>query len=95
MQKYESRLPNCEQLHSRIQLSWEIFGPQITFEVIAQIDTDDYFALGISGAENRSQMIGSDVAISYLDGHLGFTYDYNISAKYPVSVPLVPHVYHC
>lgn len=77
-------MPNCEQLHQKVQLYWEIFGPQITFQVVAQIDPQDYIALGISGSENSTQMIGSDVAVSYLDGHLGFTHDYNITGKFPV-----------
>ena len=82
-QKRESRLPNCEQLHSRLQLSWEIFGPQITFEVSAEIAGNDYIAFGISGSKTSSQMLGSDVALSYLDGHLGFTVDYNITDRFP------------
>jgi hypothetical protein len=28
-------------------------------------------------------MLGSDVAVSYLDGHLGFTTDYNITDRFP------------
>lgn len=81
--KYESRLPQCEQLHRDIQLNWEIFGPQITFEVVARINTNDYIGFGISGSDNSSQMIGSDVSISYLEAHLGFTYDYNITDRHP------------
>lgn len=81
--KYESRLPQCEQLHRDIQLNWEIFGPQITFELVAKISASDYIGFGISGSDNSSQMIGSDVSISYLEGHLGFTYDYNITDRHP------------
>lgn len=81
--KYESRLPQCEQLHRDIQVNWEIFGPQITFELVARIHPNDYIAFGISGSENSSQMIGSDVSLSYLDAHLGYTFDYNITDKHP------------
>ena len=84
-QKHVSRLPNCEQLHRKLQINWEIFGPQITFEVAGQIDSNDYIAFGLSGSPNRTQMIGSDVAISYIDGHFGKTDDYNLTEKYPVS----------
>ena len=31
--KHDSVFPNCEQLHQRLQLSWEVFGPQITFGI--------------------------------------------------------------
>lgn len=81
--KYESRLPQCEQLHRDIQLNWEIFGPQITFEVVAKIQPNDYIGFGISGSDNSSRMIGADVSISYLDAHFGFTNDYNISDRHP------------
>ena len=81
--KYESRLPQCEQLHRDIQLNWEIFGPQITFELVARIHPNDYIGFGISGSDNSSQMIGADVAISYLEAHLGFTNDYNLTDRHP------------
>ncbi|XP_042900194.1 protein Skeletor, isoforms B/C [Parasteatoda tepidariorum] len=81
----ESPLPNCEQLHRDFRLSWEIFGPAITFELAGQIAEDEYMALGISGSENSSQMIGSDVAVCYMDGLLGTAADYNISGKFPCS----------
>ncbi len=82
--KHETRMPNCEQLHQKLQINWEIFGPQITFEIVAQVDKNDYIAFGISGSKNSSQMIGSDIALSYLDQHLGVTQDYNITGKFPV-----------
>lgn len=89
--KYESRLPQCEQLHRDIQLNWEVFGPQITFELVARIQLDEYIAFGLSGSDNSSQMIGADVAISYLEGHLGYTFDYNITDKHPcVNLKLAP-----
>ncbi|RWS12508.1 protein Skeletor: isoforms B/C-like protein, partial [Dinothrombium tinctorium] len=81
--KIESKFPNCEQLHRKLKISWEIFGPQITFELMAQVDETDYVAFGLSGSSNSSQMIDSDVAVSYLEGHLGFTVDYNITDRYP------------
>jgi len=42
-------------------------------------------AFGLSAAENKSEMIGSDVAVAYTDGYLGYATDYNITAKAPVS----------
>lgn len=86
IRRRESRLPNCEQLHKNVQLSWEIFGPQITFEMSGQIGSNDYMSFGLSGSKTSSSMIGSDVAISYMDGHIGFTHDYNITDKFPVSM---------
>ena len=77
-------MPNCEQLHKRLQLHWEIFGPQITFQIVGQVDPTDYIALGISGSSNSSKMDDADVAISYVEGHFGFTHYYNITGKFPV-----------
>lgn len=81
--KYESRLPQCEQLHRDIQLNWEIFGPQITFELVARINPNDYIGFGLSGSDNSSRMIGGDVSISYLEAHLGYTFDYNLTDRHP------------
>lgn len=83
MLRHESRLPQCEQLHRDIQLNWDVFGPQITFELVARIAPNDYIAFGISGSETSASMIGADVSISHLDQHFGFTRDYNISDKHP------------
>ena len=47
---------------------------------------DEYMAFGLSAAENKSEMIGADAAIAYVDGYLGYATDYNITAKAPVSV---------
>lgn len=35
--KPANSLPNCVQLHRKYQMSWEIFGPQITIQLIGQI----------------------------------------------------------
>ncbi|XP_077521189.1 protein Skeletor, isoforms B/C-like [Amblyomma americanum] len=83
--KHESRLPNCEQLHSTLQLRWEIQGRSISLELIGQIEEDEYIAFGISGAPNASKMVGADVAVCYLDGHYANAVDYNISDRFPCS----------
>ncbi|KAL6423014.1 hypothetical protein ACFW04_010477 [Cataglyphis niger] len=35
--KQTQSLPNCVQLHKRYQVAWEIFGPQITIQLIGQV----------------------------------------------------------
>lgn len=67
-----------------MQINWEVFGPQVTFELIGQLKKDEYMAFGISGSDNSSKMIGSDVALAYMETHLGFTRDYNITGAFPV-----------
>ena len=84
-QKLESRLPNCEQLHQKLQINWEIFGPQITFEIIGQIKKDEYMSFGLSGSSNSSKMLNSDVALVYLETHFGYAQDYNITGAFPVN----------
>lgn len=71
-------------MHKDFQVSWEIFGRQITIELAGQVNEDEYMAFGISGSEQSSQMLGSDVAVAYIDGYRGFTTDYNITALSPV-----------
>lgn len=48
-------------------------------------DEGDYLAFGLSGSEEKTQMLGADVAIAYIDGYRGYANDYNITANSPVS----------
>lgn len=67
-----------------MRVSWEIFGPQITIQLAGQVDENDYMAFGLSGSDDSSQMLGSDVAVAFIDGYRGFATDYNITALTPV-----------
>lgn len=42
-------------------------------------------AFGLSGAPDKSQMLGADVAVAYIDSFRGFAADYNITGLAPVS----------
>ncbi|XP_077288132.1 cytochrome and DOMON domain-containing protein knickkopf [Arctopsyche grandis] len=79
----KNSLPNCVQLHKDLQVSWEVFGPQITIQLAGQVTEDEYMAFGISGSTSKSEMLNSDVAITYIDGYRGFAIDYNITAFAP------------
>ncbi|XP_029163998.1 uncharacterized protein LOC114935347 isoform X2 [Nylanderia fulva] len=81
--KQTQSLPNCVQLHKRYQVAWEIFGPQITIQLVGQVAEDEYMAFGLSGSEDSSRMEGADVAIAYMDDTRGYATDYNITAKAP------------
>ncbi|XP_044727087.1 protein Skeletor, isoforms B/C, partial [Chrysoperla carnea] len=81
--KHVKSLPNCLQLHKDLQVSWEIFGPAITIELAGQVAEDEYMAFGLSGSNEKSQMLGADVTIAYIDGYLGVAADYNITALAP------------
>lgn len=52
-----------------------------------------YMSFGLSGAVDRSQMMGADVAVAYMDGFRGYATDYNITALSPVSVFLPSECY--
>lgn len=66
-----------------MQVSWEVFGPQITFQLSGQVGGNDYMSFGISGSDVSSQMIGSDVVVVYIDDIRGYTVDYNITSLAP------------
>lgn len=51
--------------------------------VVGQVDADDYIAVGLAGPDSNKPMIGSDVAIVYINGYLGHASDYNLTAKFP------------
>lgn len=80
---HENRLPQCEQLHKNLQISWEVFGPQITIELAGMIGEYDYMAFGISGSSEQSQMMGADLAVVYIDSWQGIAKDYSVSEKAP------------
>lgn len=43
-------------------------------------------SFGLSGDPSKSQMLGSDVTIAYIDTYRASAADYNISALAPVSM---------
>uniref|UniRef100_A0A4Y0BHE4 DOMON domain-containing protein n=1 Tax=Anopheles funestus TaxID=62324 RepID=A0A4Y0BHE4_ANOFN len=76
-------LPNCRQLHKDYRVSWEVFGPQITIQLAGNVQQDEYLSFGLSGSEQRSQMLGADVVVAFIDGHRGYSVDYNITSLAP------------
>ncbi|XP_045780249.1 protein Skeletor, isoforms B/C [Maniola jurtina] len=82
---HRSTLPRCQQLHRDYQVSWEVFGSQITIQLAAFMGDDEYMAFGISGSTTRSQMAGADVAVASFDRRFqrGLATDYNITAIAP------------
>lgn len=86
VQPYVSSLPNCRQLHKDFRVSWEVFGPQITFRLAGQVMEDEYMSFGLSGSDTGSQMLGADVVVAYIDGARGYSTDYNITSLAPVRI---------
>ncbi|KAJ8687168.1 hypothetical protein QAD02_022962 [Eretmocerus hayati] len=81
--KYPNVMPNCVQLHKKLQVGWEVSGPVITIMLAGQIMDNEYMAFGLSGSDTRSQMEGADAAIAYMDSTRPYIVDYNITAKTP------------
>lgn len=75
-------LPNCQMLHSNLAVAWSVFAPSITITLTGNIAEDEYMAFGVS-KPGDSKMVGSDVAVAYIDGLLGHVDDYNITARSP------------
>lgn len=88
---HENSMPNCVQLHKELQISWEVFGDQITIELAAQVEEDEYVAFGMSGDPHEPKMVGGDVVVAYMDGYLGYLIDYNISSYMPCTELLGNH----
>ncbi|KAI5645559.1 electron transfer DM13 domain-containing protein [Phthorimaea operculella] len=82
---HKTALPHCKQLHRDLQVAWEVFGNQITIQLAGNIEEKEYMAFGISGASDRSVMVGADVAVATYDAKLqrGLATDYNITDKAP------------
>jgi len=85
VEELDTEFPHCQMLHSNLAVAWNLNGGNsLTVELIANIDVTDYVAFGFS-KKGASKMVGSDVAIAYKDGLLGYIDDYNITAKSPCS----------
>ncbi|KAB7502787.1 Protein Skeletor [Armadillidium nasatum] len=82
---HSNPLPNCEQLHKDIQISWEIFGGIATIEVAANMGERRrlYVAFGVSGSPTEIQMIGGDAVVLYRDVYNGYVKDYNLTSYFP------------
>ncbi|XP_041985396.1 protein Skeletor, isoforms B/C [Aricia agestis] len=82
---HRAALPHCRQLHRDLHVAWEVFGGQVTLQLAAQIDPDEYIAFGISGSEEGAVMLGADVAVARWDAatQRGLATDYNITALAP------------
>ena len=75
-------MPNCQMLHSNLAVAWSVFAPSMTIQLIGNVDANDYIGFGFS-EPGSSKMVGSDVAIAYVDGLIAQVDDYNITAKSP------------
>ncbi|KAI8117583.1 isoforms D/E, Protein Skeletor, partial [Lucilia cuprina] len=76
---------NCEVLYDdkAFEVRWAMAGDSIVVQMVAKLDDNEYMAFGISPDKDRSVMIGSDVAVSWVDRATGKGYaiDYYLEGK--------------
>ncbi|XP_050304285.1 protein Skeletor, isoforms B/C isoform X2 [Anthonomus grandis grandis] len=59
---------NCREfLDKRLQVKWLMTGDRVEVTLSARIGEDKYIAFGLSGQNNKAQMIGADVTVAYFD----------------------------
>ncbi|XP_068625418.1 protein Skeletor, isoforms D/E-like [Battus philenor] len=76
---------NCEVLHDELafEVRWAIAGDSVVLQLVARLEDGEYMSFGISGHPERSQMVGGDVAVAWVDKNTlkGYADDYYLDAK--------------
>ncbi|XP_023337627.1 protein Skeletor, isoforms B/C [Eurytemora carolleeae] len=76
---------NCEVLEESIGLEvrWAIAGKSIVTQLVARLNEGQYMAFGLSGNPDKTQMIGGDATVTWMDHRSGKGYadDYYLDAK--------------
>ncbi|XP_068896678.1 protein Skeletor, isoforms B/C isoform X2 [Tenebrio molitor] len=82
---------NCEVLYDDLafEARWAVAGDSIVLQLVAKLDDGEYMSFGISGDDSRSEMIGGDVVVAWVDrpSLKGFAEDYYLGAKSQCSGP--------
>lgn len=76
---------NCEVLDKdkSFEVRWAIAGKSIVTQLVAKLSDKEYMGFGLSGNPDRSQMVGGDVTVAWMD-HItgqGYAEDYYLDAK--------------
>ncbi|XP_023944078.2 protein Skeletor, isoforms B/C isoform X4 [Bicyclus anynana] len=76
---------NCEVLLDELafEVRWAVAGDSIVLQLVAKLEDGEYMSFGISGHPTKSQMVGGDVAVAWLDKDSlkGYAEDYFLEAK--------------
>ncbi|VVC87148.1 unnamed protein product [Leptidea sinapis] len=76
---------NCEVLHDDLafEVRWAVAGDSIVLQLVSKLEDGEYMSFGISGHPGKSQMVGGDVAVAWVDKDTlkGFAQDYYLDAK--------------
>ncbi|XP_066281067.1 protein Skeletor, isoforms B/C-like [Branchiostoma lanceolatum] len=71
---------NCEELHRDMHVSWTLAGENLDVELTGRVEDGDYMAFGVSGCNDRTCMVGSDVTVAWYDGDVPRAVDYTLKA---------------
>ncbi|XP_033098906.1 protein Skeletor, isoforms B/C-like [Anneissia japonica] len=71
---------NCEPLSDTFQVLWQIRDQSIDIELRGLIPMNNYMSFGLSGATDRTSMVGSDVVVAWLNGPEAKAVDYDLNA---------------
>ncbi|KAL0276587.1 UNVERIFIED_CONTAM: hypothetical protein PYX00_004134 [Menopon gallinae] len=76
---------NCEVLWDQLafEVRWAVAGDSIVLQLVAKLDNGEYMSFGLSGDDTKSQMVGGDVTVAWVDKDTlkGHAYDYYLDAK--------------
>ncbi|GLV32775.1 skeletor [Carabus blaptoides fortunei] len=82
---------NCEVLYDELafEVRWAVAGDSIVLQLVSKLDDGEYMSFGLSGDDSKTQMIGGDVAVAWVDRATlkGFADDYFLEAKSQCSGP--------
>ncbi|KAF5296682.1 hypothetical protein FQR65_LT10223 [Abscondita terminalis] len=82
---------NCEVLLDDLafQVRWAIAGDIVVLQLVSKLDEDEYMSFGISGDDSKTEMVGGDVAVAWIDKNTlkGHVDDYYLQAKSQCSGP--------
>ncbi|XP_045532789.1 protein Skeletor, isoforms D/E isoform X1 [Pieris brassicae] len=76
---------NCEVLYDDLafEVRWAVAGDSVVIQLVAKLEDGEYMSFGISGHPEKSQMIGGDVGVTWIDKETlkGYADDYFLEAK--------------
>ncbi|XP_057657689.1 protein Skeletor, isoforms B/C isoform X1 [Diorhabda carinulata] len=82
---------NCEVLLDNLafEVRWAVAGESIVIQLVAKLNDGEYMSFGPSGDENKTEMIGGDVVVAWVDKETlkGYAEDYYLEDKSQCSGP--------
>lgn len=74
---------NCEPLSDEFQVRWQVEGEDVNVELVARLAEEQYMGFGVSGRDDATDMVNSDVAIAFRADESFSAVDYFMSTREP------------